>query len=288
MMNNTFGISTHCLAGVDPESHLPLFARHGFTDIELNLGYWPWLADDAALARLKAIIAGCGLNIWAYHMPYGGTVAEAGNIDPAHPDAAVREATVTAVAWAMERLADLGGRRLVIHPNAVHLKAEDRAGAMARSCHTLRACQEELAALAVRRAEAREIVLAVEPMPPWGLLNRPEEVDALMGELDPNHVGLCLDVNHINLAAQDPIEYVKRIGGFVRTTHLSDNDACDERHWVPGRGVLPWADLLAALTGSGYDGPLIFETGQFGADAQDTVAQLAGLKETLRSGVAGH
>ncbi len=283
MIANAFGISTHCLAGIDPTAHLPLFGRLGFTEVELNLGYWLWLADDALFMQLKGILTDSGLSVWAYHMPYSGTVPEAGFIDPAHPDAAVREGTVAATAWALERLADLGGRRLVIHPNASHLQAGQRDEAMALSCQTLRACAEELQALARRRPEAREIMLAIEPMPPWGLLNRPAEAEAMLDVLDAGSAGLCLDVNHINLAGQDPIKYIQRVGGLVCTTHLSDNDGLDERHWAPGRGVLPWTELLAELTGSGYAGPLIFETGQFGADAEDTVAQLASLREELRA-----
>ncbi|MCE5280241.1 MAG: sugar phosphate isomerase/epimerase family protein [Planctomycetaceae bacterium] len=283
-IDNDFGISTHCLAGIDPAGHLPLFERFGFTSVELNLGYWPWLADGAALAQLKKMLDGCGLSVWAYHMPYAATVPEAGLIDPAHPDAAVREGTVAAVAWCLERVADLGGRRLIIHPNASHLQADRRSEAMGLCRRTLRACVEQLEALCRRRHDARGIVLAVEPMPPWGLLNRPDEVEAMADLFDGRRAGLCLDVNHINLAGQDPIEYVRRIGRFVCTTHLSDNDGLDERHWAPGRGVLPWEQLLAELERSGYKGPLMFETGQFGADAKDTVAQLAGLREKLRTG----
>lgn len=283
-IGSDFGISTHCLAGVAPADHLPLFAKHGFAIVELNLGYWPWLADGARFGELRALFAGRGLRLWAYHMPYGQTVPEAGNIDLAHPDPAVRANTVAAVALGLERVADLGGARLVIHPNVAHLQPGQRGEALDLCRQTLRECAAALEALRGRRPEAAAIRLAVEPMPPWGLLNGAAEVEALLGAMDPAAVGLCLDVNHVNLAGQDPCRYVRGIAGRVCTTHLSDNDGRDERHWAPGRGCLPWTELLAELVLGGYKGPLIFETGQFGADAEDTVAQLAAVRETLKRG----
>lgn len=286
MINNSFAISTHCLAGVTPAVHMPLFRRYGFSSVELNLGYWPLLTDDAGFEQLKKMIHDCGISVWAYHMPYGSQFADAGNVDPSHPDAAVREATVRAVARGLERLADLGGKRLIVHPNVMHLQPDQRARAMALCRETLKVCSGVLEALRARRAEAGDILLAVEPMPPWGLLNHADEVESLFDELDRRLVGLCLDVNHINLGGQDPLKYVKTVAGFVCTTHLSDNDGLDERHWAPGRGRLPWTELLAALTSCGYSGPMIFETGQFGNDAEDTVAQLACLREKLRTASA--
>lgn len=283
MTKNSFAISTHCVVGVDPAVHLPLFSRYGFTTVELNLGYWPWLTDDAAFTRIRKMVVDSGLSIWAYHMPYGAMMS-AGNIDPAHPDPAVRKATVAAVALCLDRLADLGGRRLVIHPNAIHLKPDQRAQSLELCIQTLQECTDALQAMVRRRPEAREIMLAIEPMPPWGLLNRPDEVEEMFGTLDPRFAGLCLDVNHINLAGQNPLEYVRRIGSRVCTTHLSDNDGLDERHWAPATGVLPWAGLLAGLKGCEYYGPLVFETGQFGSDAEDTVARLAGIRQKLQDG----
>ena len=40
---------------------------------------------------------------------------------------------------------------------------------------------------------------------------------------------------------------------------MSDYDRKNERHWLPGEGVIDWTELLSALVESGYEGPFIYE-----------------------------
>ena len=47
----------------------------------------------------------------------------------------------------------------------------------------------------------------------------------------------------------------------VATTHLSDYDGVDERHWLPGQGVVPWKQVFLGLQKAGYRGPYLFELG---------------------------
>ena len=39
------------------------------------------------------------------------------------------------------------------------------------------------------------------------------------------------------------------------TLHVSDFDGVDERHWMPGKGIVDWNDVIAALVEVGYEGP---------------------------------
>ena len=43
-------------------------------------------------------------------------------------------------------------------------------------------------------------------------------------------------------------------GSRIITTHISDHDYVDERHWLPGEGKIDWMRLLAAFEKIGYDG----------------------------------
>ena len=36
-------------------------------------------------------------------------------------------------------------------------------------------------------------------------------------------------------------------------------DGVDERHWMPGKGIVDWNDVIAALVEVGYEGPFTFE-----------------------------
>ena len=33
----------------------------------------------------------------------------------------------------------------------------------------------------------------------------------------------------------------------------------DERHWMPGQGIVEWPKVIDILTRSGYDGPFMYE-----------------------------
>jgi len=43
------------------------------------------------------------------------------------------------------------------------------------------------------------------------------------------------------------------------TLHISDYDGVDERHWLPGQGVIDWRAFVAALKDINYTGPFNYE-----------------------------
>ncbi len=45
------------------------------------------------------------------------------------------------------------------------------------------------------------------------------------------------------------------------SSHVSDYDYIDERHWLPGEGDIPWYDLYNALLEIGYTGAWMYEIG---------------------------
>lgn len=275
----TFGVSTHVLGSLEPEVHFGLFARYGFSCVELGLAYFPFLEDARRFEELQRVIAANGIRVYSFHLPYGGTVPALGTMDISHPDPDVRRNTLDAVRLCLERLEDLGAQCLVIHPSAGAVRSDDERMERTEWClESLRACREVQA----KRPEAVPVKIAVETLPPRGLLNSAAEIFALLDRLDDEGVGLCLDVNHINLAGQDPVEFTRQTGSFVITTHLSDNDGENEKHWIPGKGVLPWQELLLSLRSTGYAGPLLYETSQeSGSSDEETVAELRNNAERL-------
>jgi sugar phosphate isomerase/epimerase len=77
--------------------------------------------------------------------------------------------------------------------------------------------------------------------------------DILMDELSPD-VGLELDVYWASLAGNDPVELIRRLAGRVRLLHMKDMDAGPTRHdAVPGDGILPWPEIVAAGTAASVD-----------------------------------
>ena len=71
-------------------------------------------------------------------------------------------------------------------------------------------------------------------------------------------VGICLDTNHLPDASELP-EYVKMLQPRLITTHISDYDGIDEKHWMPFSGVIDWRPFAEELHGINYRGAFIYE-----------------------------
>ena len=60
----------------------------------------------------------------------------------------------------------------------------------------------------------------------------------------------------------EPIkDFVENIGDKFITTHFSDYDFKNERHWLPGEGDIDWVELMETLEKVGYCGPILYELG---------------------------
>jgi sugar phosphate isomerase/epimerase len=42
--------------------------------------------------------------------------------------------------------------------------------------------------------------------------------------------------------------------------HISDYDGVDERHWLPGQGIINWSEVVESLVSIDYGGPFMFES----------------------------
>jgi inosose dehydratase len=108
-------------------------------------------------------------------------------------------------------------------------------------------------------------------------IETPAELDRLLAAMDPELVGLCLDVGHYTLAGGDPVDAIERYGSRIRHVHLKDVDrdvatrmrrgeiagfleGLQHRVFTElGRGELDLPRVLGALGDCGYAGWLIAE-----------------------------
>jgi len=109
----------------------------------------------------------------------------------------------------------------------------------------------------------------VETLKPACIGNSSKEHLYIMEHVDRDNIGICFDSNH--LLTEDNIEFLKTAGQYVITTHLSDYDGVDEKHWYPGRGINDWRRIVKVLEEKGYTGPWVFETGFQGKEALKTL-----------------
>ena len=49
------------------------------------------------------------------------------------------------------------------------------------------------------------------------------------------------------------------MGNKIATTHISDRDEINERHWMPGEGQRDWVAIIDALEEVGYEGDWVYE-----------------------------
>ena len=97
--------------------------------------------------------------------------------------------------------------------------------------------------------------MAVEALPRACLANAAVEARAMAQAA--GNVPICFDVNH--LLGETHGEFLRNLASNVVTTHLSDYDGVDERHWLPGEGIVPWKEVARKLMDAGYRGPFLFE-----------------------------
>lgn len=216
----------------------------GIQRVEISTGRLAWLAtlDFPAMRRYADQY---GVELWSFHLPF----LPFSLIDISSPNETVRSNTVALFIYLIRQAAAVGIRHFVIHPSGEPIKEEERPLYMA-------AAQKSLAELA-EAADAAGGVMAVENLPRTCLGRDSADILELISA--DERLRVCFDTNH--LLDEDPVEFIRKVGNKIVTTHVSDYDRLDERHWLPGEGNTDWPALLAALQEVGYNGAWLYELG---------------------------
>ena len=239
---NPLGISL----GVFPTDEIfAEIAAAGIKYIELSM-----LGEDHTRIYEEAdairAMAKChGLKIWSVHLRFG---RETFNL--CAPDAAERERTLSYQIEALRGIAALGVKNAVLH-GGIPLPQTERKKYFAIAKENIAALQTEASRLG--------ITVCVETLAPSCIGRNKEELLSILSA-HPD-LGVCLDTNH--LFGDFQADLVRTIGERIVTTHLSDCDFVDERHWLPGEGEINWPDVMGALSEVGYKGPLLYEVSPF-------------------------
>jgi len=102
--------------------------------------------------------------------------------------------------------------------------------------------------------------VAVEILPRTCLCNTAAEAIAIVDAMASEQIRVCVDVNHFLQETSE--EGVLALGDRIVTTHISDHDYINERHWMPREGLINWNALLAAFEKIGYSGVFNYEVGE--------------------------
>lgn len=187
-----------------------------------------------------------GMEVWSFHIPFGW------NYDLSEPDSVKRKKCRENIICYLEYASHLGKyEKAVLHTGFEPIKPEER--------------QIRLAALKQALKEFGPFVkkefgvqLVIECLPRTCLGNGSAEILSLIEE-NPD-VDVCFDTNH--LLGEDSADFAKNVGKRIATLHVSDYDKINERHWMPGKGVIDFTQLVTNLEKSGYKGPFLFEVNE--------------------------
>ena len=220
----------------------------GISAVEISNGMKNY-ADMIDFHAIKKFADEFGITLWSYHLPFYNPDEQV-NISKLGE---VADSTVEYFCSMIDKAADVGIKTFVVHPSAEPVRDEVRA-------ERLECAKKSLYKLA-EHAKTKDAVIAVEDLPRTCLGRNSDE----MLELISAHPDLriCFDTNH--LLSEDISEFIRKVGKYIVTTHVSDYDFVNERHWLPGEGKIDWIRLKNDLESVGYDGYFLYEVSMSGS-----------------------
>lgn len=242
-MNNHFGIAT-CFF---EESSPPLWetaSQAGFTDGEIDTDKWLSTEEmlDASQKLYDDLKAG-GIKATSFHLPFGHQW-DVSAVDPEHRTKVIPNLGKM-LQWSSEHDIHIA----VLHASYEPIQENERAERLKIGADSI----EKLSKI----GNEYGVKIAVEDLPRTCLGNCADELMILTNKGET--AGVCFDVNH--LLKETHKEFMDKVGNLVITTHLSDYDKVDEKHWLPGDGCIDWAELRELFEGVNYNGRYLFELG---------------------------
>ena len=261
-MTNYKNWKTAISTGDTSFENLDRMAKAGVKAIEVSLRWFDWHRDWGEIAEnaKKA-----GIEIWSFHLPFANEI----NIANLHDGR--RQFAVTVHKELMANVSRYGVKYFVVHPSAEPIEDEDRAESMKQA-------KKSLAEMAEFAAQF-DAWICVEDLPRTCLGHNADEIAELVSAHD--RLRVCFDVNHLlTVYGSDHMDIIKAVGTKIVTTHMSDYDFVDERHFFPGNGKINWNQLITAMEEVDYDGPFLYEGG-FGPSGWDPTVPYGTIEEAV-------
>lgn len=221
------------------------FKRSGIDYIEIGSGVFKDKSDEECRSWIEDIrqkSEASGVEVWSIHLPFS-RVYDISTLNDTDRVNMINECTRL-----IKLCEPLKPKQFVIHGSSEPIADSLRAQRIAIS----------IASLKILSAEARKMngQLALECLPRTCLGNTADELLKIVNAVGDD-LGVCFDSNH--LLKEKPEDFVAKVGSRITTLHISDFDGIDERHWLPGTGIINWTEVVSGLVKSGYNGPFMFE-----------------------------
>lgn len=101
------------------------------------------------------------------------------------------------------------------------------------------------------------------------IVESPDELDRLM---PLTRIGFCPDTAHLTAGGGDPAALIRRYAARLRHVHLKDVDVATTQFLPLGEGDVDFADVIAAVTETGYDGWIVVELDSYEGEPREAAA----------------
>lgn len=224
------------------------YCENGISHMEISVAHDKY--KDINYREIKQLSEKYGIILWSYHLPF----SPFSEIDISKRK--LMNKTVKYHSELIKRASDIGIRNFIIHPSGEPIIERFRKARMDNS-------KESLFRLAQTAKENGSTIL-VENLPRTCLGRDSADIIELLSAHDSLRV--CFDTNH--LLSESIEDFIKAVSGKIISTHISDYDNLNERHWLPGEGIIDWEKLYNSLINVGYTGPWLYEVS---FDVQKTI-----------------
>jgi sugar phosphate isomerase/epimerase len=223
------------------------FARLGFDYLELAMD--PPMAHYRSLfnnrKRVLRSLRATGMDV-VCHLPTFVTTADLTD--------SLRQASVKEMHRSLELAADLGSKKVVLHPSMV-------GGMGAFVPDTVKRYAFDFLADMTIAAQRLNITICLENMFPRNRLGvEPDDFEEIF-RLFPS-LKLTLDTGHANIGDQRGRRLkslVNRFGERIEHLHISDNSGRRDDHLAVGQGTVNFDEMVHRLNVRGYDGTVTLE-----------------------------
>jgi sugar phosphate isomerase/epimerase len=167
---------------------------------------------------------------------------------------------------ALSLCAELGAPHITTEPGGPLAPGASRSGAIDLFVEALKPLAEH--------AHQLEVLLLIEPEPGL-LLETSDQYLEVAERVNAPSIGLNFDVGHAFCVGEDLPRAIAKLAPHIRHYHVEDIAATRvHHHLVPGTGAIDFAEVIAAIRGTGYDGWLTVELYPF-VDDPDSAARSA-------------
>jgi D-psicose/D-tagatose/L-ribulose 3-epimerase len=110
---------------------------------------------------------------------------------------------------------------------------------------------------AARAAKLKGVSLGIEPCNRYEthLMNTAMDARRIIEAIGADNVFIHLDTYHMNIEEESFAAGFRAAGPFLDYVHLSESN-----RGVPGKGTIAWPEVMSALAGVGYGGPVVLES----------------------------